>query len=84
MKIKCLVGVNGCNGPELIPVIVDCIEEQYNNGDHYDAARDIVMENYDVSSSNWIIDENDCSDLFESTNELYNWSTADETFVSKV
>lgn len=84
MKIKCLVGVNGANGPELMPVIVDCNKEQYDSGDHYDAARDIIMENYDVSYTNLIIDENDCSDLFNLTNELYNWPTADETFVSKV
>lgn len=82
MKIKCLVGVNGSCGPELMPVVVDCNQEQYDNGDHYDAAKDIVLENYDVSSTNFAIDEFDCSDLFNLTNELYNWFTADETFVS--
>lgn len=84
MKIRCLVAVNGSKGPELIPAVVDCSVEEIKLKKHYQAAIDAIIENYDVVCTNWVIDETDCSDLFDSTNELYDWFNADETFVSKV
>mgnify|MGYP003405207473 CR=1 FL=1 len=79
MKIRCLVAVNGSKGPELIPAVVDCSVEEIKLKKHYQAATDVIIENYDVICTNWVIDEYDSSCLFELTNELYDWSTADET-----
>jgi hypothetical protein len=58
-KVKVAVGCTGHNGPDLFFVVVDCTQEQYDNGEHYEAAQGIVMENNYVGGPYWCVDEND-------------------------
>lgn len=40
MIIKCVVACQGFDGPTFTFVQVKCTKEEYNNGDHYDAAKE--------------------------------------------
>lgn len=69
MIIKCLVAGQGCDGPELIPIKVSCSQDEYDNGQHYEAAKDYV----DLDDIHWVCDENDpASDVFDS----FYWNNA--------
>jgi hypothetical protein len=72
-KIKCVVSVVDSNGsPDFHFVIVECTEEQYNNDEHYDAAKndaaDIGYEPY------LAYDEFD--NAGKAMLSLFNWETA--------
>jgi len=79
MIVKCVVACNDVNGPNFYFVKVDCTEEQYDNGDHYQAAEDIIQENYEVDGPYWVCDENDNNVKF--LFDHFNWDTADLTSV---
>lgn len=59
MKIKVAVGCHGYDGPDLFFVVVECSQEQYDNGEHYVAAQEVVTENNEVDGPFWCVDEND-------------------------
>jgi hypothetical protein len=45
MKVTCVVACANSNGePDFYPCIVDCSQEQYDNGEHYDAAKDAAAD----------------------------------------
>lgn len=79
MKVKCVVGCHDHDGPNFYFAIVDCSQEQYDNGEHYEAAEGIIRENYDVDGPFWVADEHDhrVGFLFEH----FEWDTADVTSV---
>ncbi|MFA7219056.1 MAG: hypothetical protein WC119_00830 [Synergistaceae bacterium] len=58
MKVKCTVACVNANGePDFHFVTVKCTQEQYDNGDHYDAAKqDAEKEGYEPFLA---YDEND-------------------------
>ena len=59
MKIKCLVACANSNGePELLRVTVECTQTEYDNGYHYDKAKEFA-EGDGYESPVWVADEND-------------------------
>lgn len=75
---KVVVGGEGHNGPELYFVKVICNQSQYDEGLHYEAAKEWVQENFDADGPFWACDENDPANL---VHELFNWTTASCTKV---
>lgn len=76
MKIKTVVAGNGFDGPDFYFCIVDCNQQQYDNGDHYDVVKK-AAENYGFEEPMVVFDENDNpKGLFD----LFVWESAD-TFV---
>ncbi len=68
-----VAAVNG-NGPELYFVKVVTNQEQYDNGDHYEAAKNWVANNYlNADDINWACDDKDPAKAVLS---LFNWDTA--------
>jgi hypothetical protein len=59
LVIKCAVGCQGGDGPELHFVRVQCTQEQYENGEHYEAASEYVTDDHNVGGPFWVVDEND-------------------------
>ena len=80
MNIKCVVACHDGDGPNFYFVKVDCTKEQYDNGEHYEAAEGIIRENYDVDGPFWVCDENDYPVNFIISN-FPKWETADVTCV---
>lgn len=74
-KVKVAVGCEGHNGPDLYFVVVDCTNEQYNEGKHYEAARGIVEENYEVGGPFWCVDQADPAKAVLTL--CADWNTAD-------
>lgn len=80
MFIKCLVAVNYVWGGSLIPVVVECTEEQARNKKHHQAAIDIVIENNDlISIPTWVISQEDI--IFASLIDNFLWQHADQTCI---
>lgn len=46
MIIRCTIACNNTSGkPDFVGVTVECTEEEYNNGKHYESAKDWAMGN---------------------------------------
>ena len=45
MKIRCVVACHDVEGPNLYYVKVECNQEQYDEGSHYEAAEGYISEN---------------------------------------
>ena len=58
MIVKCLVACDTGDGPDVAFVMVDCTKDQYENGEHYDAAKDWALDQ-DCDAPMVVIDEND-------------------------
>ena len=58
MKVQCCVAGEGSNGPDLWFVVIDCTNEQYENGDHYIAAKEWATSQ-DIDGPYVVFDEND-------------------------
>jgi hypothetical protein len=59
MIIKCLVACTNSNGePELLHIPVECSQEEYDNGKHYEKAK-AAAEDEGYESPVWVADEND-------------------------
>lgn len=72
MIVKVVVAAEGFNGPDLFFCKVECTEEQYDNGDHYDTAKLAASDN-GYEGSMVAFDENDDpKPLFG----LFEWKTA--------
>lgn len=72
MIVRMVVAAHGLDGPDLYFCKVDCSQEQYDNGDHYDAAKSAAKDN-DYEGSMVAFDENDPpKPLFD----LFNWDSA--------
>jgi hypothetical protein len=72
MQIKVCVAGEGSSGPELWFVKVSCTEQQYAEGEHYQAASKWVAEEFDAEVS-WACDERDPA---KAVIDLFNWETA--------
>ena len=71
--IRCIVAVNNSAGePDLFFVKVRCSEEEYNNGDHYDAAKNYFDDEGFVPKI--VFDENDPGG--RAMLSLFAWDTA--------
>jgi hypothetical protein len=78
MSIKVVVGCHSSEGAEVHVVEVDCSQDQYEKGMHYDAAKGYVEENYEVKGPYWMVDEKDSvTNLFRDSI----WNKYDHTFV---
>ena len=72
MIVKVVVAGNGFDGPDFYFCKVECNQEQYDNGEHYDAAKSAAANNgYD--SPMVAFDENDPPKLLF---DLFNWDSA--------
>lgn len=58
MKIRCVVAATNSEGsPEFYPCTVSCTKAEYNDGEHYDLAKEKAeAEGYKAA---WVCDEND-------------------------
>lgn len=72
MIVKVVVAAEGFNGPDLYFCKVECTEEQYDNGDHYDVAKSAANEN-GYEGSMVAFDENDDPKALFG---LFEWETA--------
>ena len=75
MNIKCVVACRDSNGaPDLYALRIECTNEQYDNGDHYERAKEAVAEN-GYEASDIVFDENDSA--FKSMFQVgfINWET---------
>jgi len=79
MKIRCVVACHDVNGPNLYFVVVECNQEQYDEGEHYEAAQGYVEENYEVDGPYWVCDERDACGMALVQN--FEWVNADEIYV---
>ena len=75
LVIRCIVACHNLNGPALYPVKVQCSQEQFAAGEHYDAARECIEDNHKVSGPFWMCDEKDHSGLIPLLN--INWENKD-------
>lgn len=57
--IKCIVIVCDKGRPRLIPVEVECSDEEREQGDHYEAAKDYVRRAFQLSGPYVVFDEDD-------------------------
>jgi hypothetical protein len=61
-RVKCVVACRDADGvPAFFPVVVYCDVDQYNDGDHYDAAMNLAEDHsYESINPNTVVfDEND-------------------------
>lgn len=59
MKIRCVVSCVTADGtPSFFPCEVEVTQEEYNNGSHYDMAKDMAFE-ADFEQCGVVYDEND-------------------------
>lgn len=72
MIVNMVVAAQGFAGPDLYFCKVECSQEQYDNGEHYDAAHSAAKKNgYDGSMV--AFDENDPPKAMFG---LFNWESA--------
>lgn len=64
MIVKLCVAAYGCDGPDLFFCKVECSQEQYDNGDHYDRAKK-AAEELGYESPMVALDENDNKPIFD-------------------
>lgn len=43
-SVRCVVACTGGNGPTFYPVVVECPEYMYEDGDHYELAREAAED----------------------------------------
>ena len=68
--VKVVVAGEGHDGPNLYSVKVACSQDQYDNGNHYEAAKDYVSQIFLVDRISWACDENDpAKDVLN----MFNW-----------
>jgi hypothetical protein len=67
MKIKCVVACVDASGcPALYSCVVEVEQDEYDEGDHYEAARDTAGDDGYETNKSVVFDENDGPDwLFE-------------------
>jgi hypothetical protein len=59
VNIKCVVTCRDANGtPTFFPCVVDCGQEEYDNGEHYECAR-AMAEDHRYEDPGLVFDEND-------------------------
>mgnify|MGYP006296098541 CR=1 FL=1 len=58
MIVRMVVAGNGCDGPDLYFCKVECDQEQYDEGEHYDRAKEAAQE-YGLEAPLVAFDEND-------------------------
>lgn len=65
MNIKCVVTCLNASGvPDLHPVLVTCTQEQYDEGEHYEHAKDnATLDGYE--NCGLVYDENDYPKLIK-------------------
>jgi hypothetical protein len=80
MKIKCIVAAVNANGePDLYFTIIKCTQEQYDNGNHYDAAMAACkIAGYE---EHLVYDENDSAG--KAMLPLFTWESATILDISK-
>ena len=72
--VKVVVTGVGYDGPDLYFVKVVCSQEKYDNGDHYEAAKNWVGENFlNVDNISWACDDKDPA---KAVLTLFNWDKA--------
>jgi hypothetical protein len=72
-QVKCIVSCLNSNGePDLYFIVIECTDEQYNDGDHYDAAKAQCEE--DGYESYLAYDENDSAG--NAMLPLFTWESA--------
>jgi hypothetical protein len=72
--VKVVVAGVGYEGPDLYFVKVVCSQEKYDNGDHYEVAKNWVGENFlNVDNINWACDDKDPA---KAVMNLFNWDRA--------
>lgn len=74
MILRCIVACQGGEGPDLYFVKVDCSQEQYDNGEHYDRAIEAAKE-ADYDEQMVAFDEKDQAG--DAMLHLFEWETAD-------
>lgn len=72
--VKCMVSCRNADGePDFHFVKVNCTKEQYNNGDHYTAAKySAIKEGYE--DIGLVYDENDSAG--KALTQLFEWKSA--------
>lgn len=72
MIVRMVVAAHGFDGPDLYFCKVECSQEQYDDGEHYDIAKSAAKENgYDEPMV--AFDENDPP---KAMFDLFEWDTA--------
>jgi len=72
MIINMVVAANGFDGPDLYFCKIECSQEQYDNGDHYERAKEAASDN-GYEGPMVAFDQNDSPKaLFN----LFQWDTA--------
>lgn len=78
MILRCIVACQGGEGPDLFFVKVECTQEEYDCGDHYDKAIEAAKEqNYDEPMV--AFDEKDHAG--KAMLGLFEWDTASTVIV---
>ena len=73
MRIKCVIAGHGLNGPDLGFVIVECTQDDYDAGAHYEVAAEWAETDLDLDIPRVVFDEHDHPQfLFEH----FAWETA--------
>lgn len=68
--IKCVVACHGGDGPTFCYVVVNCTQEQYDDGQHYEVAKDHARDmNFDGPMV--VYDEHDGPDWLFASNEWH-------------
>jgi hypothetical protein len=76
MRVRCVVACHDCDGPNLYFVYVNCTKQQYQEGLHYEAAKQFIEDNYSVGGPFWMCDENDACGV--GLVQQFEWMNADE------
>lgn len=74
MVLKCLVACEGIDGPQLVPVRVECNNAQYENGMHYVSAANWASEE-DFDGPMVVMDERD--PVNKAVFDAFDWESAD-------
>lgn len=73
LTIRCVLACRNSEGaPDLFPAIVDCTQEQYDNGEHYEAVESSASE-AGYEEPYLCFDENDKKNLIA----LFDWENPD-------
>jgi hypothetical protein len=79
IMVNCIVAVRDAEGvPDFYPVKIECTKEQYDNGEHYDAAKYTAKDDgYDAYLA---YDENDLSSKYVAgLFNLFDWNSVNIT-----
>lgn len=77
MQIRVVVGGTDSNGSNVLcAVTVECTEDQYNLGEHYDAAIEAVQEELrETKDGTFTVDENEQPEAFKCFDDLPAFTT---------